>query len=141
MWLSVPKRLPWRLRRYQDTHNTKEYAPFYKVGRRYTKYRSSGVFQRLPERGGCYEFIIETGNINISSYKTLYMYSKKYHSPTSCHRHGRNEIKQERLVTWSQEAPSPFSYQATESIGKFTQQTSVGCIKGQSLRLRYNNFD
>lgn len=100
--------------RYQDTHNTKEYALFDKVGRMYTKYRSSGVFQRLFERGVCYKFMIETGNINFSSYKTLYMYSKKYYSPISCHRHGRNEIKQERLVTWSQEAPSPFW--ATESI-------------------------
>lgn len=58
--------------------------------------------------------MIETGNINFSSYKTLCMYRKKYYSPISCHRHGRNEIKQERLVTWSQEAPSPFW--ATESI-------------------------
>lgn len=65
----------------------------------YTKYRSSGVFQRLPKRGDCFEFIIEIGNIKVSSEQTLYMYSKRYYSPTSCHRHGRNEIKQDRPVT------------------------------------------
>lgn len=56
---------------YRDTENMVECALFYKVEIMHTKYSRFGVSQRLSEIGLCYEFVIETGDINISSYKTL----------------------------------------------------------------------
>lgn len=79
--------------RYKNTQNTIDCALFSKVGRMETKYRG------FPKRGDCFKFIIEIGNIKISSDEALYMFSKRYYSPTSCHRHGRNEVKQDRPVT------------------------------------------
>lgn len=55
--------------RQMGTQNTIQCALFYKAERIYTKYRCLRVCQRLLESGNCYEFIIETGIINIPATK------------------------------------------------------------------------
>lgn len=71
------------------------------------------------------------------------MHSEKHYSPTPRHRHDRNEIKQEKIVTWSQEAPSPFSYLAIESGWQvyWTDKSGVYFRAELCLTFRHNNFD